>query len=128
MGLANVVNEQQEPSSILFKEENYDKIDERIDFLKGQSRKKLLEQGFKDENIDYELYLNLRYNKTDFAIMVKPFVVSKTAPYCSQCNFEQVSYFSFLCCNVKNYYCKFIIFDYYYSRLSRGISVNLASQ
>ena len=70
MGLANVVNEQQEPSSILFKEENYEKIDERIDHLKSESRKKLIEQGFTDEKIDYELYLNLRYDKTDFAIMV----------------------------------------------------------
>jgi len=39
--------------------------------------------------IDYELYLNLRYDKTDFAIMVKPFEYTKSAPYCSQCNFEK---------------------------------------
>lgn len=89
MGLANVVNEQQEPSSIVFKEESYEKIDERIDYLKEQSRKKLLDQGFTDEQIDYELYLNMRYDKTDFAIMVKPYVTSKSAPYCAQSNFEK---------------------------------------
>lgn len=89
MGLANVVNEQQEPSSILFKEENYDKIDERIDYLKSQSRKKLIDQGFTDDKIDYELYLNLRYTGTDFAIMTKPYVTNKSAPYCLQCNFEK---------------------------------------
>lgn len=89
MGLANVVNEQQEPSSILFKEDNYEKIDERIDYLKERSRKKLIDQGFTDEQIDYELYLNLRYDKTDFSIMVKPYIASKSAPYCAQCNFEK---------------------------------------
>jgi len=50
MGLANVVNEQQEPSLILFKEENFSAIDERIDYLKSESRKKLIAQGFTDEN------------------------------------------------------------------------------
>ena len=89
MGLANVVNEQQEPSSILFKEENYEKIDERIDHLKSLSRKRLIDQGFTDKQIEYELYLNLRYDKTDFAIMVKPYATAWSAPYCSQCNFEK---------------------------------------
>ena len=72
MGLANVVNEQQEPCSLGFAEDNYSKIDQRFEHLKALSRKKLIEQGFTDANIDYELYLNLRYDKTDFALMVKP--------------------------------------------------------
>jgi len=89
MSLANVENDCQESSSILFKEENFERIDERFDYLKSQSRKKLIDQGFTDEQIDYELYLNLRYDKTDYATMVKPCVNNKEAPYCSRSNFEK---------------------------------------
>jgi 5-oxoprolinase (ATP-hydrolysing) len=72
MGLANVVNEQQEPCNVELSEVNFADIDARFDVLKRKCREKLSEQGFANSSIDYELYLNMRYDKTDFALMVKP--------------------------------------------------------
>ena len=77
MALADVVDEQQEPDSKVWSEEGDAKkyLQEKMSDLKQRSTKTLKEQGFKDENIVFEEYLNMRYRGTESALMViKPTV------------------------------------------------------
>ncbi|KAI9112806.1 hypothetical protein K1719_016123 [Acacia pycnantha] len=71
MGLANVVEEMQEPYSAVYGAESIVEVSQREAVLLRQVKQKLLNQGFKEERISIETYLNLRYEGTDTAIMVK---------------------------------------------------------
>lgn len=71
MGLANVVEEAQEPYSAVYGAESTIEVSQREAVLLRQVKQKLQNQGFKEENISLETYLNLRYDGTDTAIMVK---------------------------------------------------------
>ncbi|CAK9147854.1 unnamed protein product [Ilex paraguariensis] len=71
MGLADVVEEAQEPYSAVYGPESVLEASRRECILLKQVNQKLQEQGFKEENITTETYLNLRYEGTDTAIMVK---------------------------------------------------------
>ncbi|GAB2285300.1 5-oxoprolinase [Dionaea muscipula] len=71
MGLADVVEEMQEPYSAVYCQESILEASVREANLLEQVRQKLQEQGFQEENIGTETYLNLRYEGTDTAIMVK---------------------------------------------------------
>ena len=72
MALADVVDEQQEPDSKVWSEEGDAKkyLQDKMSDLKQRSTKTLKEQGFRDENIVFEEYLNLRYRGTESALMV----------------------------------------------------------
>lgn len=72
MALADVVDEQQEPDSKVWSEGDDVKkyLQDKMSDLKQRSTKTLKEQGFKDENIVFEEYLNLRYRGTESALMV----------------------------------------------------------
>lgn len=72
MALADIVHEEQEPAAFAFLEENYDEIDKRITCLMQKCTGELSSQGHASSSICCEIYLNMRYEKTDFAIMVKP--------------------------------------------------------
>ncbi|RZF46443.1 hypothetical protein LSTR_LSTR012518 [Laodelphax striatellus] len=72
MALADVVEELQEPCAKAYKQENFKYVDERLLALSILSRKKLISQGFKDDQIICESYLHLRYEGTDCALMVSP--------------------------------------------------------
>jgi 5-oxoprolinase (ATP-hydrolysing) len=74
MGLADVVEEAQEPYSAVYGPDSILEASHREDTLLKQTRQKLQEQGFREENITTETYLNLRYEGTDTAIMVKKHV------------------------------------------------------
>lgn len=74
MGLADVVEEAQEPYSAVYGPDSILEASHREDMLLKQTRQKLQEQGFREENITTETYLNLRYEGTDTAIMVKKHV------------------------------------------------------
>ncbi|XP_061977979.1 5-oxoprolinase 1 [Populus nigra] len=74
MGLADVVEEAQEPYSAVYGPDSILEASHREDMLLKQIRQKLQEQGFREENITTETYLNLRYEGTDTAIMVKKHV------------------------------------------------------
>lgn len=69
MALADVVEEVQEPSSLVLEQSTESKITLTFDSLKEKATKSLQEQGFKDEEIIFEEYLNLRYRGTESAIM-----------------------------------------------------------
>ncbi|KAL0432927.1 UNVERIFIED_CONTAM: 5-oxoprolinase [Sesamum latifolium] len=71
MGMADVVEEEQEPYSAVYGPESVLEASNREATLLRRVKKKLLVQGFKEENITTETYLNLRYEGTDTAIMVK---------------------------------------------------------
>ncbi|KAG0347318.1 hypothetical protein BG004_007975 [Podila humilis] len=73
LSLADVVYEAQEPSSETLSEKSLPLLKERIKSLVAQCQQELGKQGFSDENIECEIYLNLRYNGTDCALMtLKP--------------------------------------------------------
>lgn len=71
MGLADVIEEAQEPYSAVYGPESVLEASRREAILLKQVKQKLLDQGFGESNITTETYLNLRYEGTDTAIMVK---------------------------------------------------------
>lgn len=71
MGLADVIEEAQEPYSAVYNLESVQEASRREAYLLKHVKQKLQDQGFKEENITMETYLNLRYEGTDTAIMVK---------------------------------------------------------
>lgn len=74
MGLADVVEEAQEPFSAVYGPESLLEVYCREANLLKQVKQKLQEQGFRESNLKSESYLNLRYEGTDTAIMVKSLV------------------------------------------------------
>ncbi|KAL3520218.1 hypothetical protein ACH5RR_018367, partial [Cinchona calisaya] len=71
MGLADVVEETQEPFSAVYGPKSLLEVSSREANLMKQVKQKLQEQGFREGNIKIEAHLNLRYEGTDTAIMVK---------------------------------------------------------
>ncbi|XP_022924406.1 5-oxoprolinase [Cucurbita moschata] len=71
MGLADVVEEEQEPYSAVYCSESIQEVTRREASLLKQVKQKLQGQGFSEGSIKTETYLNLRYEGTDTAIMVR---------------------------------------------------------
>jgi 5-oxoprolinase (ATP-hydrolysing) len=71
MGLADVVEEAQEPYAAVYGSDSMFEVSKRSKVLTEQVRQQLRLQGFKDENIHTNLYLNLRYEGTDTAMMIR---------------------------------------------------------
>ncbi|KAG9444966.1 hypothetical protein H6P81_016306 [Aristolochia fimbriata] len=71
MGLADVIEEAQEPFSAVYGPEAILEASQREAKLLEGVKMKLRSQGFLHDNIWSESYLNLRYEGTDTAIMVK---------------------------------------------------------
>lgn len=75
MALADVVDESQVPESKIWSDEGDAKqqLKKKMEELKYASTKKLKDQGFTQDNIVFEEYLNMRYRGTESALMiVKP--------------------------------------------------------
>ncbi|KAI5815672.1 Hydantoinase B/oxoprolinase-domain-containing protein [Pyronema omphalodes] len=73
MALADVVHEVQEPSSVVFNDQEKSHLVERLNGLKEKASAALRDQGFEQKDIVYEEYLNMRYRGTESALMiVKP--------------------------------------------------------
>ncbi|UNI20635.1 5-oxoprolinase (ATP-hydrolyzing) [Purpureocillium takamizusanense] len=75
MALADVVDERQEPDSSVWKDggDAVDQLRSKMEKLKDSSRAALKDQGFKDDEIVFQEYLNMRYRGTESALMiVKP--------------------------------------------------------
>lgn len=72
MALADVVDEQQEPESKVWSEDEDTKkyLRGKMDELKKRSTETLKNQGFSDDKIQFEEYLNMRYRGTESALMV----------------------------------------------------------
>ena len=72
MGLADVVEDLQEPfSSVLSKGLASPETCRRVAAVTQKVKLKLIDQGFHEDNITIDAFLNLRYEGTDTAIMVK---------------------------------------------------------
>ncbi|CEG71618.1 Putative Cytoplasm protein [Rhizopus microsporus] len=69
LALADVVHEVQEPSAQAFNKDTLSRIQGRISELKRTCKEELSKQGFRDQDIGLEVYLNLRYEGTDCALM-----------------------------------------------------------
>ncbi|XP_071957987.1 5-oxoprolinase-like [Antedon mediterranea] len=72
MALADVVCESQEPCALPYQKDNFNKFDEKLDKLTQDCVKSLQEQGFTKEQIHTEVFLHMRYQKTDCALMCSP--------------------------------------------------------
>ncbi|CAO3568473.1 unnamed protein product [Mortierella alpina] len=73
LSLADVVYEAQEPSSETLSDKSLPLLKERINTLVSQCHQELGKQGFGQDRVECEIYLNLRYNGTDCALMtLKP--------------------------------------------------------
>lgn len=73
MALADVVDESQVPESHVWAIKggsSRDDLKKKMSELKERSRKKLNDQGFGDDLIEFEEYLNMRYRGTESALMV----------------------------------------------------------
>lgn len=71
MALADVVEDLQEPASYVLNENEKDVYMARFESLKDTAFASLSKQGFVDDNIEYEYYLNMRYVGTESSIMVR---------------------------------------------------------
>jgi 5-oxoprolinase (ATP-hydrolysing) len=74
MALADVVDENQEPESKTWVDDGKggvrDALGSRIEDLKKRSTQKLRDQGFSNDSIVFEEYLNMRYRGTESALMI----------------------------------------------------------
>ncbi|CAL1596837.1 unnamed protein product [Knipowitschia caucasica] len=70
LALADVVEEVQEPSSLKYEEECYSELDRRVDHLSKRCIDTLCARGFTSGQITTEVFLHLRYEGTDCALMV----------------------------------------------------------
>ncbi|KAI2803539.1 hypothetical protein BLOT_007670 [Blomia tropicalis] len=87
IALADIVHEELMPCSLTYDSASLTEINQRIDTLVGKSKTVLTEKGFSSENIRFEVYLNLRYERTDFALMITVENGSKVA-YCDENNYR----------------------------------------
>lgn len=70
MALADVVHESQEPASGLLNSEHLYTLSTRIDALKESVRGSLVMDGIDQDQIEYLIYLNLKYKGTDNSLMI----------------------------------------------------------
>ena len=72
MALADVVDERQEPESTVWKNDSKTKqhLQSKMEELKKKSTEVLKDQGFDNDNIVFEEYLNMRYRGTESALMI----------------------------------------------------------
>jgi 5-oxoprolinase (ATP-hydrolysing) len=72
MALADVVDERQEPESKVWSDKGdaVKYLKDKMEELKTKSRQTLQDQGFSDEEIHFEEYLNMRYRGTESALMI----------------------------------------------------------
>ena len=70
MALADVVDESQVPESKTWSRGVVDELKRTMNKLKDKSTAKLKDQGFSDESIVFEEYLNMRYRGTESALMI----------------------------------------------------------
>ena len=70
MGLADVVEEAQEPFAATYGPESLQEANHRADKLRETVKNQLRSQGFQEKDITTEMLLNLRYDGTDTAMMI----------------------------------------------------------
>ncbi|RDW84890.1 aspartate aminotransferase-2 [Coleophoma cylindrospora] len=71
MALADVVHEERGPSALIYSEDQKTKFAVELDKLQSIGRTSLLNQKIRPENIKAERYLNLRFQGSDTALMIR---------------------------------------------------------
>jgi 5-oxoprolinase (ATP-hydrolysing) len=69
IGLADVVQEAQEPSAARLEEAALPALEQRLDVLQSLAHESLKKRGFEESQIACQRYLNLRYEGTDVPVM-----------------------------------------------------------
>lgn len=72
MALASVVEDETSPFGYAFEASSHEAISNKIDDLMEKFSKKLQASGFRKEEITFTPFLNIRYDRTDCAIMCHP--------------------------------------------------------
>ena len=76
MAMADVVVESQQPMNVAYNEHNFDQLKASFESqISEVALPKLQSQSFDKDSIEVELYLNLRYDKTDCSLMVPAYDV-----------------------------------------------------
>uniref|UniRef100_A0A4W3GQN2 5-oxoprolinase, ATP-hydrolysing n=2 Tax=Callorhinchus milii TaxID=7868 RepID=A0A4W3GQN2_CALMI len=88
MALADVVQECQEPCSLVYEEEAFALLDGRMSALEEQCVAALLSQGFNRSDISTETFLHLRYERTDCALMCSAHGFPANAQNCRHGDFR----------------------------------------
>ncbi|KAK1794456.1 hypothetical protein P4O66_011331 [Electrophorus voltai] len=70
LALADVVEERQQPCSLHYRENSYSELDRHIQELSQCCQEVLLKRGFNRSQISMEVFLHMRYEGTDCALMV----------------------------------------------------------
>ncbi|KAL4910884.1 hypothetical protein BDW74DRAFT_184529 [Aspergillus multicolor] len=70
MALADVVVENQEPETQAFSENSLPALQSRFERLSERGREGLATQGFNDEQVRHEYFLNMRYQGSNTALMI----------------------------------------------------------
>ena len=71
MQLADIVREEQSPCAEVWSNDSLTTIQPRVAQLEQQARAALLKQGFTESQVESVVYLNLRYQGTDTAVMTR---------------------------------------------------------
>lgn len=71
MALADVVHEEQSPSALLYGDENLPTFRATLDSLEQKAEDALTNQGIRADRVASERYLNMRYQRSDNALMIK---------------------------------------------------------
>lgn len=71
MALADVVVENQEPEALTLSDEAQPKLHSRFERLTAMGVQGLVVQGFKEDQIRHEHFLNMRYQGSDTALMIQ---------------------------------------------------------
>ncbi|KAK2739344.1 hydantoinase B/oxoprolinase [Colletotrichum kahawae] len=70
MSLADVVHEIQRPSAITYSDETAASIQQQLEELSSQATLELVKQGFAEDRITHDAYLNMRYAGSSSSLMI----------------------------------------------------------
>lgn len=70
MALADIAVDLSEPSSETYSEKSTNAISGKVEKLKKNALKQLKAQGVKEDDVEYEVYLNMRYLGSDTSMMI----------------------------------------------------------
>lgn len=70
MSLADVVHEVQKPAAVNYTTDSAVSIHQELDALAAQASRELASQGFPDDRISHDYYLNMRYNGSSSGLMI----------------------------------------------------------
>lgn len=70
LALSEVVHEAQEPMAVEYAN-SQELIAEKFQTLTARTTKELVEQGFTDDQVRHELFLNMRYDGSDTSLMIR---------------------------------------------------------